>query len=154
MKNEFLERFRNHRQHLPLLTSECPGWICYAEKTQGEYIIPYISRVKSPQQILGSLVKRNKSQNIYHLSVQPCYDKKLEASRQDFYDEQRQQYDIDCVISTGIINLIENNVKFSISGEFDKWLIEEQFDSQFTSELDYDEPYVTSNFNRFILRIL
>ena len=101
IKNEFLDRFRNNGQNLPLLTSECPGWICYAEKTQGEYIIPYISRVKSPQQILGSLVKRNKSRNIYHISIQPCFDKKLEASRKDFYDEQREQYDIDCVISTG-----------------------------------------------------
>lgn len=101
LKTEFLERFRNNRRNLPLLTSECPGWICYAEKTQGEYIIPYISRVKSPQQILGSLVKTNKSENVYHLSVQPCFDKKLEASRKDFYDEEKQQYDVDCVISTG-----------------------------------------------------
>ena len=60
--------------------------------------------MKSPQQILGSLVKQDKSKNIYHLSIQPCYDKKLEASRKDFYDEQRQQYDIDCVISTGKID--------------------------------------------------
>lgn len=108
IKNEFLKRYENNRQNLPFLTSECPGWICYAEKTQGEYIIPYISRVKSPQQILGSLIKKDKSMNIYHISVQPCYDKKLEASRQDFYDEQRQQYDVDCVISTGMIYLIEN----------------------------------------------
>ena len=88
---------------LPMLASACPGWICYAEKTQGEYIIPYISRVKSPQQILGSLIKKDKNLNIYHISVQPCYDKKLEASRKDFYDEQRQQYDVDCVISTGML---------------------------------------------------
>ena len=26
IKDEFLARFRNNRQHLPLLTSECPGW--------------------------------------------------------------------------------------------------------------------------------
>ncbi|CAF1236641.1 unnamed protein product [Adineta steineri] len=126
IKNEFMKRFQNNRQNLPLLTSECPGWICYAEKTQGEYIIPYISKVKSPQQILGSLVKQNQNLNIYHVSIQPCYDKKLEASRQDFYNEQREQYDIDCVISTG---------------EFEKWLTEEEFDAQSTSELDYDKPY-------------
>ncbi|CAF0718824.1 unnamed protein product [Adineta ricciae] len=132
IKNEFLQRFQNNRQNLPLLTSECPGWICYAEKTQGEYIIPYISRVKSPQQILGSLVKNNPNENIYHISVQPCYDKKLEASRQDFYNEQRQQYDIDCVISTG---------------EFEKWLVEEQFDPECSSELDYDKPYTMKDEN-------
>ena len=33
------------------------GWICYAEKSHGDYILPLISRVKSPQQIMGSLVK-------------------------------------------------------------------------------------------------
>lgn len=40
----------------PLLASACPGWICYAEKTHGE-LLPYISNVKSPQQIMGTLVK-------------------------------------------------------------------------------------------------
>jgi iron only hydrogenase large subunit-like protein len=40
----------------PLLASACPGWICYAEKTHGE-LLPYISNVKSPQQVMGTLVK-------------------------------------------------------------------------------------------------
>ena len=40
----------------PLLASACPGWICYAEKTHGE-LLPYISNVKSPQQIMGTLGK-------------------------------------------------------------------------------------------------
>lgn len=31
--------------------------MCYAEKTHGEYILPYISSAKSPQQVMGSLVK-------------------------------------------------------------------------------------------------
>ena len=33
------------------------GWVCYAEKSHGEYILPHISNVKSPQQIMGSIVK-------------------------------------------------------------------------------------------------
>lgn len=33
------------------------GWICYAEKTHGSFIIPHISTTKSPQQVMGSLVK-------------------------------------------------------------------------------------------------
>ena len=41
---------------LPMLASACPGWICYAEKTHG-FILPYISQTKSPQQIMGSVVK-------------------------------------------------------------------------------------------------
>lgn len=35
----------------------CSGWICYAEKTHGEYILPFISTTRSPQQMMGSLVK-------------------------------------------------------------------------------------------------
>lgn len=34
-----------------------PGWICYAEKTHGDLILPYISTTRSPQQMMGSLVK-------------------------------------------------------------------------------------------------
>lgn len=33
------------------------GWICYAEKTHGDFILPYISTTRSPQQMMGSLVK-------------------------------------------------------------------------------------------------
>lgn len=35
--------------HLPILASECPGWVCYAEKTIGEEAFPFMSKVKSPQ---------------------------------------------------------------------------------------------------------
>lgn len=30
----------------------------------------------------------------------PCYDKKLEASRQDFYSEVLDSKDVDCVITS------------------------------------------------------
>ena len=46
---------------LPMLASACPGWICYAEKTHGEYVLPYISTTKSPQ------VCRNFLQNTQRL---------------------------------------------------------------------------------------
>ena len=38
---------------------------------------------------------------IYHVAVMPCYDKKLEASRQDFYNDVYSTRDVDCVITTG-----------------------------------------------------
>lgn len=95
---EFVRRLKNERENgaLPIITSACPGWICYAEKTRPE-TLPYIrfvscvayvvvnqkgnhpvttvnykilmfrpdtinfvtlySNVKSPQQIMGSLIK-------------------------------------------------------------------------------------------------
>lgn len=103
---------------LPLLVSSCPGWVCYAEKTVPESI-PYICRVKSPQQITGALVKYLLPQvavaeggggggstpllshEIYHVTVMPCYDKKLEASRKDFYWEHAACVEVDCVLTSG-----------------------------------------------------
>jgi len=38
---------------------------------------------------------------LYHVTVMPCYDKKLEASRRDFYDDVYSTRDVDCVITTG-----------------------------------------------------
>ncbi|KAH8037923.1 hypothetical protein HPB51_018411 [Rhipicephalus microplus] len=85
----------------------CPGFVCYAEKTHGDVLLPHISRTRSPQQIMGSLVKKflagrlgKKPDQIYHVSVMPCYDKKLEASRADFYDEIYSTRDVDCVITS------------------------------------------------------
>jgi iron only hydrogenase large subunit-like protein len=76
---------------IPMLASACPGWVCYAEKTHGAYILPHIATTRSPQGIMGSLVKQVLAKlkgwdpaAIYHVTVMPCYDKKLEASRDDF----------------------------------------------------------------------
>jgi len=76
---------------VPMLASACPGWVCYAEKTHGSFILPHISTAKSPQAIMGTVVKRQWGLNrgidpskIYHCTVMPCYDKKLEAAREEF----------------------------------------------------------------------
>ncbi|XP_043222355.1 cytosolic iron-sulfur assembly component 3-like [Amphibalanus amphitrite] len=89
---------------LPLLASACPGFICYAEKTHGKLLLPHISRVRSPQQVAGSLLKRRWAQQrgtapdrIYHVALMPCFDKKLEAARDDFRAADGQ--DVDCVIT-------------------------------------------------------
>jgi hypothetical protein len=91
---------------LPLLSSECPGWTCFAEKTQGEKALPYMSSVRTPLEITGILVKdvapgltraaeadtsAASGSEVYHVSVTPCYDKKLEAARQDYDHTLRQQ---------------------------------------------------------------
>lgn len=100
----------------PILTSACPGWICYAEKTH-PYILPHLSRLKSPQALAGTLVKsilarqfKVNPENIWHLALMPCFDKKLEASRgeltsaiwdDEFDDTQPKKgvRDVDCVIT-------------------------------------------------------
>ncbi|XP_028914478.1 cytosolic iron-sulfur assembly component 3 [Ornithorhynchus anatinus] len=117
-QREFVARFRRHSASepaLPMLASACPGWICYAEKTHGSFILPYISTAKSPQQVMGSLVKDHLARQqhlppdrVYHVTVMPCYDKKLEASRPDFFDRECQTRDVDCVITTGeVVRLLE-----------------------------------------------
>lgn len=103
---EFIERY-NENKNLPILSSSCPGFICYAEKTHGSFILPYISAVKSPQQIMGTLVKEYLGKKfdvtpdaIYHVSIAPCFDKKLEASRTEFTNDFHKSKDVDCVLST------------------------------------------------------
>eukprot|EP00514_Thraustochytrium_sp_LLF1b_P006133 CAMPEP_0184519922 /NCGR_PEP_ID=MMETSP0198_2-20121128/6888_1 /TAXON_ID=1112570 /ORGANISM="Thraustochytrium sp., Strain LLF1b" /LENGTH=568 /DNA_ID=CAMNT_0026910477 /DNA_START=115 /DNA_END=1821 /DNA_ORIENTATION=- len=94
------------RSELPMLASACPGWICFVEKSHPE-AIPYISTTKSPQQIAGALVKRYiakqsgvPANRVYHATVMPCADKKLEASRKDFYSAELNTNDVDCVLTT------------------------------------------------------
>jgi iron only hydrogenase large subunit-like protein len=98
----------------PILTSACPGWICYAEKTH-PYVLPHLSRLKSPQALTGTLIKSVLSERygippsqIWHLAIMPCFDKKLEASRSELtsaawlpsYDSSKEKIrDTDCVIT-------------------------------------------------------
>jgi len=98
----------------PILTSSCPGWVCYAEKTH-PHVLPHLSRVKSPQALMGTLLKTTLSRTlgippdrIWHLAVMPCFDKKLEASREELTDAfwspegkvGRGVRDVDCVITS------------------------------------------------------
>ena len=61
---EFLERKASTssgdksggEEQLPMISSACPGWVCYVEKAHSE-MIPFLSRTKSPQQVMGALVK-------------------------------------------------------------------------------------------------
>jgi len=106
-QKEFLDRYKKNQ--FPVLTSVCPGFVCYAEKTHGELIVPLLSQVKSPQQIMGVLIKqflREKQidcNDVYHISIMPCYDKKLEASRNqnefcDLSDDNLKE--VDCVLTS------------------------------------------------------
>ncbi|KAJ3673267.1 hypothetical protein LUZ60_006641 [Juncus effusus] len=124
--NEFISRYQNFKStgtkesesNLPLLSSACPGWICYAEKTLGSYILPHISSVKSPQQAIGSAIKHHVVQklglrpnDVYHVTVMPCYDKKLEAVRDDFTFKinNNEIAEVDSVLTTGeVLDLIQS----------------------------------------------
>lgn len=132
---EFITRYRQNqlvddersKSSLPMIASACPGWICYAEKQLGSFVLPYISSVKSPQQTIGTIIKRYVCQDmelrpeeVYHVTVMPCYDKKLEASRDDFVfqlDPHAEEHEgevnmileVDSVLTTGeILELIQS----------------------------------------------
>lgn len=91
----------------PMLSAVCPGFVLYCEKTKPD-LVKYLLNVKSPQQITGSLLKDLKDEKLYHLSIMPCFDKKLEASRKD------GEYEVDCVITPKefVVMLDELNLKF------------------------------------------
>lgn len=90
----------------PLLLSVCPGWVLYVEKTHPE-LIPLMSNVKSPQGITGVLLQTLLGSDIYHLSVMPCFDKKLEAARDDF---------VDCVLTPKEIVLMMEEQGIDLNG--------------------------------------
>jgi len=80
----------------PVLCTSCPGFVLLAEKSESDpTLLSHLSRVKSPQAIVGTLVKRVLPGSMLwrksfesleplrhvHIAVMPCYDKKLEAAR-------------------------------------------------------------------------
>ncbi|KAI5969331.1 NAR1 [Candida margitis] len=96
----------------PILSSICPGWVLYAEKTH-PYVLPMISTVKSAQQITGCLLKtltahdfQVPKSHVYHLSIMPCFDKKLESARPEIFGDTTP--DVDCVLTAKeLIALLE-----------------------------------------------
>lgn len=159
-RNEFLERYYNQQQNndnnqLPMLSSSCPGWVCYAEKTHGTFILPYISTTRSPQQIMGVLVKQYLSKKlnisgnkIYHITIMPCYDKKLEASREDFFNEVYNSRDVDCVITSSKFSIIIKSFKrfllikeIVISVEIEQMLNKEEKTLLSYDKSDFDWPW-------------
>ncbi|CAH1402420.1 unnamed protein product [Nezara viridula] len=113
---------------LPMLASTCPGWVCYAEKTKPQ-LLPHLSTCKSPQQIMGFLVKNVLStqrglsgKEIYHICFMPCYDKKLEASRPQFSENSIP--DVNCVITpvemeVALAELCPNGLAEELGAEVD-----------------------------------
>lgn len=142
---EFIRKYTN--KNSPVITSACPGWICYAEKTHGDTMLEYISSVRSPQQVMGALVKDHfaklhqlETSDIFHLSIMPCFDKKLEASRPDFeLMKEPECREVDCVISTG---------------ELEVMIMEQQLDIQDMPTLELDTEYSNLDQNNRLLGTL
>lgn len=89
---------------LPLITSCSPGWIKFAE-TFFPDLADHVSTCKSPQQMLGTLIKTYYAKNsgidakdIVSVSIMPCTAKKFEARRPEMRDSGYQ--DVDYVLTT------------------------------------------------------
>jgi len=101
--HELIERITKNGV-LPLITSCCPAWIKYAEEFIPE-VIPNISSCKSPQQMLGSIIKTYFAERedlnpkeIYSVSIMPCTAKKFEAQREEM--THHGITDVDAVLTT------------------------------------------------------
>jgi len=106
--NELLNRLKKKMNGedvaLPMFTSCSPGWIRYLEFYYPE-LIPNLSTCKSPQQMLGSVIKHYYSkkinvpkEKIKVVSIMPCIAKKSEAKRPEF--EVDGIRDVDYVLTT------------------------------------------------------
>ena len=90
---------------LPMFTSCCPGWVTMVEKSFPE-LIPHLSTCKSPQQMMGAVVKRFYARrlgvdpaDLVLVSVMPCTAKKSEAERPQVA-RPGEPPDVDWVLTT------------------------------------------------------
>lgn len=91
---------------LPLFTSCCPAWINAVEKSYPE-LIPHLSTCKSPQMMLGAIIKRVWApemgldpHEVVSVSIMPCTAKKHEATMHKFTDPASGAHDVDFVLTT------------------------------------------------------
>src|SRR5512133_1139670 len=73
---ELITKIRN-KETMPVLSSCCPGWVKHLEQSKPE-LIPLLSTTKSPQQLMGSLIKTRlselngwKPENIFSVAIMP-----------------------------------------------------------------------------------
>jgi NADP-reducing hydrogenase subunit HndD len=89
---------------LPMFTSCSPGWIQFMEYYYPD-MLPNLSTCKSPQQMMGAMVKtyyaqklEKKPEDLFMVSVMPCTAKKFDAARAEMNDSGTQ--DVDVVLTT------------------------------------------------------
>ena len=150
MTNSFPKPIPSPNKVLPMLSSSCPGFVCYVEKSVPN-VVPNLCTVKSPMAIAGTIYKHQEvckqlrlleqyeiqeskvdagikgisnlidnsnqwKENVYHVAIMPCHDKKLEAERKDLVWNRDGQHkdilipDVDLVITTS--ELLDIMIKF------------------------------------------
>ncbi|MBN2092057.1 iron hydrogenase small subunit [candidate division KSB1 bacterium] len=101
--SELVHRIQNNGP-LPILTSCSPGWIKFVEQFYPDFI-PNLSSCKSPQQMMGALIKSYYAEQqgidphkIFSVSIMPCTAKKFEAERPEMANGNLP--DVDAVLTT------------------------------------------------------
>lgn len=101
--DELVERLEKN-ENLPMFSSDCPAFVKFMEEYHPD-LLPNLSVCKSPQQIMGSLIKHHfareqkiKAEKIYVVSLMPCTARKFEAQREEF--TQKGISDVDVVLTT------------------------------------------------------
>ncbi|MGA2546199.1 MAG: NADH-dependent [FeFe] hydrogenase, group A6 [Rectinemataceae bacterium] len=102
---ELVRRLTKGEGEIPLITTCCPAWVDYLEKYYGE-MIPNFSTAKSPQQMMGAMIKTYYSQKagldpakVYSVSIMPCTAKKYENGRDKTMYSSGQK-DVDVTLTT------------------------------------------------------
>jgi len=109
---ELIKRIKGElKKPLPQFTSCSPGWVKFCEYFYPD-LFPNLSSCKSPQQMLGALVKtyfaKEKNINpekIFSVAIMPCTAKKFEAQRPEMngsghYWKNPSLRDVDAVLTT------------------------------------------------------
>jgi NADH-quinone oxidoreductase subunit G len=102
---ELVKRLTKGEGDIPLITSCCPAWVDYLEKYYGD-MIPNFSTAKSPQQMMGAMIKTYYAQKagldpakVYSVSIMPCTAKKYENGRDKTMYSSGQK-DVDVTLTT------------------------------------------------------
>jgi len=109
---ELIKRIKGDlNKPLPQFTSCSPGWVKFCEYFYPD-LFPHMSSCKSPQQMLGALVKtyfaKKKGidpEKIYSVAIMPCTAKKFEIQRPEMnssahYWDKPSLRDMDAVLTT------------------------------------------------------
>lgn len=125
---ELVERLAGEAP-LPMITSCCPAWVKYVEKFAPQFI-PHLTTVRSPQIILGGLIKHYwavkrglKPEEVRVVSVMPCVAKKYEILRPELASDGISP--VDCVLTVRELARLLHNHKIDLPSlkpqELDEW---------------------------------
>lgn len=153
---EFIRRYNEGKKLT--IASACPGWVTYAEKTQGKEILNCISEVRSPQGMLGVIAKSfqpaGDTRTVWLCTVMPCHDKKLEANRAEFtvLDEKgKPAREVSCVLTAGELLELMKKRDFNF-GDAEEGFFDEPFQVTQTTKFGVAVGSGSGGYADYVLR--